>query len=86
MLAATIETLPRVGEGNLRDLTAKTGKEALPSSRMRAAHVAMATKGKAFGLAGVMLVDRNLDECEYGYGDRRRVATTFGDTETSCID
>lgn len=61
MFAATMETLPSVGEGDLRDLKAKTGKEALASSRTRAAHVAMARKGKAFGLAGVMLVDRNLD-------------------------
>lgn len=68
MFAATIETLPRVGEGTLKDLMAKIGNEALASSRMRAAHVAMKRKGKAFGLAGVMLVDRNLVVCEYECG------------------
>jgi hypothetical protein len=85
MFAATMETFPSVGEGNLRDLKAKTGKEALASSRVRAAQVAMARKGKAFGLAGVMLVDRNLDVCEYGYGEKTYFVTTFDDTGTSCI-
>lgn len=70
MFAATIEAFPRVGEGILRDLTAKTGREALASSRIRAVHVAMARKGKAFGLAGVMLVDRNLGSREYRYDEK----------------
>jgi hypothetical protein len=65
IFAATREAFPRVGEGVRRDLIAKTGNEALASSRTRAVHVAMARKGKALGLAGVMLVDRNLAEYEY---------------------
>lgn len=49
---------------------AKTGNEALASSRARAVHVAMARKGKDLGLAGVMLVDRNLAAYEHGYGEK----------------
>ena len=70
MFAPTIEAFPRVGEGILRDLTAKTGREALASSRTRAVHVAMARKGKAFGFAGVILVDRNLTSCEYVHEEK----------------
>ena len=64
MFAPTIEAFPRVGEVNRKDLNANTGNEALASSRISAVHVAMARNGKAFGLAGVLLVDRNLDRCE----------------------
>lgn len=69
MFAPTIEALPRVGEGILRDLTAKTGREAFATSRATAVQVAMARKGKAFGLAGVILVDRNLAICKYSFSE-----------------